>query len=80
MSSPRTVAIIPNRNGAGRLERCLATLSAQRGATLEAVAPELLVPEVLVVDNASSDGSPKAATRAGARCRAADRLRSRVPS
>ena len=67
MSSQRTVAIIPNRNGAGRLERCQATLSAQRGAALEAVAPEVLVPEVVVVDNASSDGSPEAATRAGAR-------------
>ena len=62
MSSQRTVAIVPNRNGAGRLERCLATLSAQRGAALEVV-----VPEVVVIDNASSDGSAEAAARAGAR-------------
>ena len=57
MSRQHTVAIIPNRNGAGRLERCLASLFAQRGAVLE----------VVVVDNASSDGSAEAAARAGAR-------------
>ena len=62
MSGERTVAIIPNRDGAGRLERCLATLFAQRGAALEVV-----VPEVVVIDNASSDGSAEVAARAGAR-------------
>jgi len=57
MSGRRTVAVIPNWNGAGRLERCLASLQAQRGAAAELV----------VVDNASADGSAEAAERAGAR-------------
>ncbi len=52
-----TVAIIPNWNGAGRLGRCLASLLAQRGAAAE----------VVVVDNASSDGSAEAAEQQGAR-------------
>ncbi len=57
MSGRRTVAVIPNWNGAGRLERCLASLQAQRGVAAEWV----------VVDNASADGSAEAAERAGAR-------------
>lgn len=57
MKGSRTAAVIPNWNGSGRLERCLASLQAQRGAAAE----------VVVVDNASSDGSAEAAERAGAR-------------
>lgn len=57
MTGSRTVALIPNWNGAGRLERCLASLASQRGATAE----------VLVIDNASSDDSAEAAARTGAR-------------
>lgn len=57
MSGCRTVAVIPNWNGAGRLERCLASLQAQRGSAAEAV----------IVDNGSTDGSPEVARAAGAR-------------
>jgi hypothetical protein len=53
----RTVAVIPNWNGAGRLSRCLASVRAQRGAEYE----------VVVVDNASTDGSDRAAAAMGAR-------------
>jgi GT2 family glycosyltransferase len=50
-------AVIPNWNGAGRLERCLASLAAQAGGA----------PAVVVVDNGSEDGSAEEAVRAGAR-------------
>ncbi len=55
-AAPRVAAIIPNWNGAARLERCLASLAAQHGEA----------PAVIVVDNASTDGSAELAERMGA--------------
>jgi hypothetical protein len=57
MSGRRAALVIPNWNGADRLPRCLRSVAALRGADAE----------VIVVDNGSSDGSPEAAARAGAR-------------
>lgn len=55
--SQTVAAIIPNWNGAGRLERCLASLSRQARP----------FDQVIVVDNGSNDGSGEVAARAGAR-------------
>ena len=57
MSGRRAALVIPNWNGADRLPRCLRSVAGLRGAEAE----------VIVVDNGSSDGSPEAAARAGAR-------------
>jgi glycosyltransferase involved in cell wall biosynthesis len=51
--------IIPVRNDARRLERCLASIAASPSPSSEV--------EVIVVDNGSTDDSPDAARRAGAR-------------
>jgi GT2 family glycosyltransferase len=57
MSGRRTAAIVPNWNGAARLPRCLRSIAAQTGATAD----------IVVADNASSDGSPEVAVATGAR-------------
>jgi glycosyltransferase involved in cell wall biosynthesis len=51
--------IIPVRNDARRLERCLASIAASPSPSTEV--------EVIVVDNGSTDESPEVARRAGAR-------------
>ncbi len=57
----RVAAIIPHWNGEQRLVRCISSLAAQQG-----LGPRLTL-EIIVVDNASTDGSAAAAERAGAR-------------
>src|SRR5688500_2768728 len=53
----QVTAVIPNWNGAGRLEHVLEDMRAQT----------LRVTETIVVDNGSKDDSPANAERAGAR-------------
>jgi N-acetylglucosaminyl-diphospho-decaprenol L-rhamnosyltransferase len=48
--------VVPNRNGAGVIERCLDALAGAAG-----------VEEIIVVDDGSTDGSPDAAASRGAR-------------
>lgn len=50
---PRVSAIVVSRQVCGRLRRCLSTLLVQRGVE----------PEIWVVDNASTDGSPEMVAR-----------------
>src|SRR5579871_4592620 len=50
--SLRVAAVIPNWNGAGRLQRCLDSLAAQK----------FPFEQVVVVDNGSTDGSEELAT------------------
>ena len=56
--SPRVSFVIPVRNGAADLPRCLRSIAANRHAAVEV--------EILVVDNGSSDDSAGIARRAGA--------------
>ena len=57
MIPPATI-IIPNWNGAAHLPGCLAALGAQRAQGAQTCAPE-----VIVVDNASTDSSPALVAR-----------------